>query len=68
MKCSDFELFGKLDGKPFGANALEITIDQSRYNNENSKLNFPPGNYDVTITGVAVDASPAQSRDATFRI
>ena len=32
MKCSDFELFGKIGGG-FGTNALEITIDRDRYDN-----------------------------------
>ena len=67
MKCSDFELFGKIGGG-FGTNALEITIDRDRYDNPDPSQNFAPGNYDVTITGTAVGSNGPLTAVTTFRI
>lgn len=67
MKCSDFELFGKIGGG-IGTSALEITIDQDRYNNPDERQRFPPGNYDVTITGIAVGSTGPLTATTSFRI
>jgi hypothetical protein len=49
MTCDDFDKFGNIGGRPFGQNKLEITVTADDY----TSGRFPPGNYDITISGTA---------------